>query len=80
MPAGCSTAGSTFLHVIPPHVGGDDELCALGLGTAVVHQWQQRGCQTEKRAETRESSEVCVCVCVSAPVCVCVTHYCLRIC
>lgn len=80
MPAGCSTAGSTFLHVIPPHVGGDDELCALGLGAAVVHQWQQRGCQTEKRAETRESSEVCVCVCVSAPVCVCVTHYCLRIC
>lgn len=35
---GARNAGSTFLGVIPPHrgVGGDDELCALGVRAAVV--------------------------------------------
>ena len=53
-----------------PHMWAVMMSCVrLGLAAAVVHQWQRRGCQTEKRAETRESSEVCVCVCV----CVCHT-------
>lgn len=52
-------AGSTFLSVLPPHrdVGGDEELCALGRGAAVVHQWHQHGCHTAKRAETGYSSD-----------------------
>lgn len=37
-------------------MGGDDELCALGVGAAVV-QWHQHGCHTDKRAETGGNSE-----------------------
>lgn len=52
--AGYSSAGSTFLCVSPPlwDVGGDDELCALGAGAAVVHHWLRHDCHTDKRTET----------------------------